>query len=142
MKLEASFKHISPQGTNSVSREDEREIAMRDMYEVLDRWGAWAAADSSGVDWKPIAAGFKGLLPHGKKSRVQCNDDEGIMIDGCLARLRKYTPKEYELIIAHFVIGISLRSIAKKRKCSDGTIRKELQTALGFVAGVLYILEY
>lgn len=115
---------------------------MRDMYEVMDRWGAWAAADSSGVDWQPIAAGFKGLLPHGKKSRVQCNDDEGIMIDGCLARLRKYKPEEYELIIAHFVIGISLRSIAKKRKRSDGTIRKELQTALGFVAGVLYMLEY
>ncbi len=34
---------------------------MRDMYEVLDRWGAWAAADNSGVDWQPIAAGFKGL---------------------------------------------------------------------------------
>ena len=32
---------------------------MRDMYEVLDRWGAWAAADNSGVDWQPIAAGFK-----------------------------------------------------------------------------------
>ena len=40
---------------------------MRDMYEVLDRWGAWAAADNSSVDWQPIAAGFKGLLPHGKK---------------------------------------------------------------------------
>ncbi|HBB1386314.1 TPA: antitermination protein, partial [Escherichia coli] len=24
---------------------------MRDMYEVLDRWGAWAAAENSGVDW-------------------------------------------------------------------------------------------
>lgn len=35
---------------------------MRDMYEVLDRWGAWAAADNSGVDWQPIAAGFKGLF--------------------------------------------------------------------------------
>ena len=55
---------------------------MRDMYEVMDRWGAWAAADSSGVDWQPIAAGFKGLFPHGKKSRQQCDDDEGIMIDG------------------------------------------------------------
>ncbi|EIH1229895.1 antitermination protein, partial [Escherichia coli] len=22
---------------------------MRDMYEVLDRWGAWAAAENSGV---------------------------------------------------------------------------------------------
>ncbi|WP_368540991.1 antiterminator Q family protein [Enterobacter soli] len=110
---------------------------MRDMYEVMDRWGAWAAADSSGVDWQPIAAGFKGLLPHGKKSRQQCDDDEGIMIDGCVARLRKYKPEEYELVIAHFVIGISLRTIAKKRKCSDGTIRKELQTAMGFIEGVV-----
>lgn len=41
---------------------------MRDMYEVMDRWGAWAASDNSGVDWQPVAAGFKGLLPHGKKS--------------------------------------------------------------------------
>ncbi|WP_407437123.1 antiterminator Q family protein, partial [Lelliottia sp.] len=84
-----------------------------------------------------IAAGFKSLLPHGKKSRPQCDDDTGIMIDGCVARLRQYKPEEYELIIAHFVVGISLRSIAKRRKCSDGTIRKELQTALGFVMGVL-----
>ncbi|EFA7397519.1 antitermination protein [Escherichia coli] len=113
---------------------------MRDMYEVLDRWGAWAAADNSGVDWQPVAAGFKGLLPHGKKTRQQCDDDEGIMIDSCVARLRKYKPEEYELVIAHFVIGISLRTIAKKQKCSDGTIRKKLQTALGFLDGVLSML--
>lgn len=113
---------------------------MRDMYDVMDRWGAWAASENSGVDWHPIAAGFKGLLPHGKKSRAQCNDDEGIMIDGCVARLRKYKPEEHELIIAHFVLGISLRTIAKKRKCSDGTIRKDLQTALGFIEGVISML--
>lgn len=114
---------------------------MRDMYEVMDRWGAWTAADSSGVDWQPIAAGFKGLLPHGKKSRLQCDDDEGIMIDGCVARLKKYKAEEYELIIAHFVIGISLRAIAKKQKCSDGTIRKQLQTALGFIDGCMCMLR-
>ncbi|HBT3002765.1 antiterminator Q family protein [Klebsiella aerogenes] len=113
---------------------------MREMYELLDRWGAWAAAESSGVDWQPIAAGFKGLLPHGKKSRIQCDDDQGIMIDACVARLRKYKPEEYELIIAHFIIGISLRTIAKKRNCSDGTIRKELQTAMGFIDGVICML--
>ena len=114
---------------------------MRDMYEILDRWGAWAASDNSGADWKPIAAGFKGLLPHAKKTRQQCDDDEGIMIDGCVARLRRYKPEGYELVIAHFVIGISLRTIAKKRKCSDGTIRKELQTAMGFIEGVLSIIS-
>ncbi|MGG7976145.1 antiterminator Q family protein [Klebsiella aerogenes] len=115
---------------------------MRDMYDVMYRWGAWAAADSSGVDWQPIAAGFKGLLPHGKKSRLQCVDDEGIMIDGCVTRLKTYKHEEYELIIAHFVIGISLRAIAKKRKCSDGTIRKELLTAMGFISGMMHLLKY
>mgnify|MGYP000884333732 FL=1 len=141
MKLEASLKHFSPQGSELSGKAQERETAMRDMYEVMDLWGAWAASDNSGVDWQPIAAGFKGLLPHGKKSRLQCDDDEGIMIDGCVARLRKYKPEEHELIIAHFVVGISLRTIAKKRKCSDGTIRKELQTALGFIEGIVCTLS-
>ncbi|HCP2228564.1 TPA: antitermination protein, partial [Escherichia coli] len=49
-------------------------------------------------------------------------------------------PEEYELLIAHFVIGVSLRSIAKKRRCSDGTIRKELQTALGFIDGCICLI--
>lgn len=115
---------------------------MRDMCEVLERWGAWAAADNSGVDWQPIAAGFKGLLPHGKKSRIQCDDDEGLMIDGCVARLRKYKPEEYELVIAHFVIGLSLRTIAKKRRCSDGKIRKDLQTAIGFIDDCISMLYH
>ncbi|ACI11946.1 MULTISPECIES: antiterminator Q family protein [Klebsiella pneumoniae complex] len=114
---------------------------MRDMYEIMDRWGAWAASDNSGVDWQPIAAGFKDLLPHGKKTRQQCDDDEGIMIDGCVARLRMCKPEEYELIIAHFVIGMSLRAIAKKRRCSDGKIRGELRSAMGFVEGVLCIIH-
>ncbi|MCY1776346.1 antiterminator Q family protein [Klebsiella pneumoniae] len=110
---------------------------MRDMYEVLDRWGAWAAADGNGVDWQPIAAGFKGLLPHGKKSRIQCDDDQGIMIDGCVARLRKYKPEEYELIVAHFVIGISLRTIARKRRYSEGKVRQELKAATAFIEGMI-----
>jgi hypothetical protein len=114
---------------------------MRDMYEVLERWGAWAASENSGVDWQPIAAGFKGLIPHSKKSRTQCDDDEGIMIDGCVARLKKYKPKEYDLIIAHFIFGISMRAIAKKIKCADGTVRKDMQTAIGFISGCLSFLK-
>lgn len=111
---------------------------MRDMYEILDRWGAWAAADSSGVDWQPIAAGFKGILSYGRKFRCQCNDDEGIIIDRYICLLRNHNPNGYKLIIIHFVIGVSLRKIAKWRKCSDGTIRKELQLAMGFLEGAIY----
>ncbi|QQN36631.1 antitermination protein [Rahnella aceris] len=112
---------------------------MRDIHTMLELWGAWAASDHSQVDWQPIAAGFKGLLPYTNKSRPQCTDDEGILIDGCVARLKKIKLEEYELIILHYVLNVSLRKIAKMRKCSDGTIRKELQTALGFILGVICI---
>lgn len=113
---------------------------MRDIHKTLELWGAWAASENSGVDFSPIAAGFKGLLPDTSKTRSMCCDDEGILIDGCVARLRKYRPEEYELVIAHFVFCISLRKLAKRRKCSDGTIRKMLQTALGFIDGVRSIV--
>jgi len=113
---------------------------MRDIQETLELWGAWAASDNSGVDFSHIAAGFKGLLPQTSKSRLQCCDDEGVMVDGCVARLKKYTDEEYELIIMHYVFNLSLRSIAKRRKCSDGTIRKDLQKAHGFILGCLYVL--
>lgn len=115
---------------------------MRDMSQVLECWGAWAASENSGVNWQPIAAGFKGLIPYGKTQRIQCNDDDGIVIDGCVGKLRKLKPDEYDIIIAHYVVGLSLRAIAKKRKCSDGTIRKELQTALGFIDGMLCMLDF
>lgn len=107
------------------------------MYEVMDMWGAWAASDNSGVDWQPIAAGFKGLLPHGKKPRLQCNDEEALLIDKALAILKIYNMEQYQLIILHHVFQISLRAIARKQKKSDGTIRKKLVTAHGFINGCL-----
>lgn len=114
---------------------------MRDIQIVLERWGAWAANDNSHIDWPHIAAGFKGLLPITSKTRPQCCDEEGIIIDGCIARLKKYSHEEFELIILHYVYNISLRKISKKRKCSDGTIRKDMQTAQGFICGVLLMVK-
>ncbi|ELQ9311817.1 antitermination protein [Serratia marcescens] len=111
-----------------------------DMYEVLSRWGVWAR-ESSGVDYPPIAAGFKGLLPPANSGKESCNDDDGLLIDGCVARLKKYKPDEYDLVIVHHVYGVSLRKIARIRRCSDGTIRKEMQIAEGFIMGILCMLN-
>ncbi|EJA7485764.1 antitermination protein, partial [Escherichia coli] len=36
---------------------------MRDIRQVLECWGAWAANNHEDVTWSPIAAGFKGLIP-------------------------------------------------------------------------------
>ncbi len=53
---------------------------MRDIQMVLDRWGAWARVIVQGVDYSPIAAGFKGLLPYTSKTRQACSDSDALML--------------------------------------------------------------
>ena len=114
---------------------------MRDIQKVLELWGAWAASDSAGIDYSPIAAGFKGLLPETGKSRLSCTDDDALVIEGCLARLKQRKPNEHSLLVAHYMYGISKRKIAKKLKKDEKLIRIEIQMAEGFVEGCLSFLD-
>ncbi|EAT2573057.1 DUF1133 family protein [Salmonella enterica subsp. enterica serovar Matopeni] len=114
---------------------------MRDIQMVLERWGGWASSDNAGVDYSPIAAGFKGLLPQTSKTRLSCTDDDALIIEGCLARLKSRKPYEHSLIVAHYMYGISKRKIAKARKKDEKLIRIEIQMAEGFIDGCLSMLE-
>ncbi|WP_432700748.1 antiterminator Q family protein [Kluyvera cryocrescens] len=114
---------------------------MRDIQMVLERWGGWASGDSSGVDYSPIAAGFKGLLPQTSKSRLSCTDNDALIIEGCLARLKSRKPYEHSLIVAHYLYGIPKRKMAKARKKDEKLIRIEMQMAEGFIDGCLSMLD-
>ncbi|MDK1254422.1 antiterminator Q family protein [Cronobacter dublinensis] len=114
---------------------------MRDIQRVLELWGGWAASDTAGVDYSPIAAGFKGLLPIKGRSRASCTDNDALIIEGCLARLKQKKPYEYSLLVAHYLYGISKRSIARARKKDEKLIRIEMQMAEGFIDGCLCALE-
>ncbi|MBD8163291.1 antiterminator Q family protein [Erwinia persicina] len=74
---------------------------MRDMKYILECWGGWAASEGAGVDYSSIAAGFKGLLPADSNQRPSLTDYDGIIIDSCIAKLKKFKPEEYELVVAH-----------------------------------------
>ncbi|EJC8215930.1 antiterminator Q family protein [Citrobacter freundii complex sp. 2024EL-00228] len=114
---------------------------MRDMQKVLDLWGAWAASDSCNIDYSPIAAGFKGLLPQTSKTRIACTDNDGLIIEGCMARLNKKRPYDYQLLVVHYIYGVSKRKMAHQRKKSEKQIRIEMQLAEGFVEGCLSMLD-
>lgn len=114
---------------------------MRDIQKVLELWGGWAVSDSAGVDYSPIAAGFKGLLPQTGKSRPSCTDDDALVIEGCLARLKQRKPYEHSLLVAHYLYGVSKRSIARSKKKDEKLIRVEMQMAEGFIEGCLAMLE-
>lgn len=114
---------------------------MRNIQNVLELWGAWAASDSCSIDFSPIAAGFKGLLPQTSKTRIMCSDNDGLIIEGCMARLMKRKPYDYQLLVGHYVYMISKRKMAKTRKKSEKQIRIEMMLAEGFIEGCLCMLN-
>lgn len=126
----------SPQAGNT----SQKNQGIRDIQLVLARWGVWARC-SSGLDYSSIAAGFKGLLPDTSKSKASCCDDDGLVVDGCVARLKQYRPEEYELIIRHYVLNHSKRAIARQQKRDEKLVRINMQMAEGFVDGCLAMLN-
>jgi len=114
---------------------------MRDIQMVLERWGNWSKHKvETEVGYSPIAAGFKGLLPE-NGSMLMCTEDDALIIDSCLARLKLKRPDEYELIFDHYVKGVSKRGIGRKLKLSEGMVRIKFQMAEGFVEGCLSMLD-
>lgn len=114
---------------------------MRDIQQVLERWGAWAANNHEDVTWASIAAGFKGLIPARVKSRPQCCDDDAMVICGCIARLNKNNQDLHNLLVDYYVMGMTFMALARKHDCSDTNIGKRLQKAEGVVDGMLMMLD-
>ncbi|MCZ0823692.1 antiterminator Q family protein [Dickeya solani] len=111
---------------------------MRDIQLALERWGAWAADDSNGVDYSHIAAGFKGLLQSRSKSRESCCDNDALIIDAAVTRLKQVRrPEELQMIVLHYIYNVSKCALARRFKCSEGMIRIKLQIAEGFIDGCL-----
>ncbi len=114
---------------------------MRDIKMLLERWGGWAAAGQHGLGYASVAAGFRGLVHARGVKRPVCSDNDGMILDGCISRMMKVNKEQHDILVAHYLYQISLRSIARRRRCADGTVRKQIQTAEGFVCGVLSALE-
>lgn len=114
---------------------------MRDMSQVLECWAGWARSERSGVDYPPIAAGFRNLIPQVSKLKLSCSDSDGLIIDGCLSLLRSKRLDEFELLMLHYFYDVSKRKLAQKNKCDEKVIRIKIQMAEGFIEGCLSMLD-
>ena len=107
---------------------------MRDIQLVLERWGAWASNEGSRVDWSPVGAGFKGLIPQTGKSRPSCGDNDGIIVDTAVGMLGKTgRHDELKLIMLQYMYDVSKSTISRWEKCSEGKIRQKLMIAETFI---------
>ncbi|HCM56880.1 TPA: antiterminator Q family protein [Citrobacter freundii] len=114
---------------------------MRDIQMALKRWGGWAASDSSGVNYSPVAAGFKGLLPQTCKTRLSCSDNDGLIINCAMTRLKKHDPLLCVMLEWYYVHRIPVRVMGKKLGISHTQVLKRLQAAEGFIEGCLAMVD-
>jgi len=114
---------------------------MRDIQEMLKRWGAWAMNNPEKVVWYPVAAGFKGLFPKRSASLPQCCDEDALIISRCVAKLRARNEDLHDLLVDYYVMGHTFMSLARIHQCSDGHIGKKLQKAEGMIEGMLVMLN-
>lgn len=114
---------------------------MRDIQEMLKRWGAWAMNNPEKVVWYPVAAGFKGLFPKRGASLPQCCDEDALIISRCVAKLRARNEDLHDLLVDYYILGHTFMSLARKHQCSDGHIGKKLQKAEGMIEGMLVMLN-
>lgn len=114
---------------------------MRDIQQVLERWGAWCASEGGSVYWQPVAAGFKGVLPYSRRRSIPCCDGDGLIINGAVARLKKKDSYLCSLLEWYYIRGASMRKVAGIFGISLNQVVIRLQAAEGFIEGCLMALD-
>lgn len=114
---------------------------MRNIQQVLERWGAWVADHHEAVCWPSVAAGFASIIPTKIKSRPRCCDDDGMIISKVMAELSSKYPVVHDLLFDYYIFGKTFMQLAHEHHCSDTHIGKKLQNAEGIVDGYLMALD-
>ncbi|WP_338804748.1 antiterminator Q family protein [Xenorhabdus griffiniae] len=60
----------------------------RDIPKILTYWGEWVVQGRVNIGWKSISVGFKNAVTYSGNNKLSCSDEDGMIIDGCVAKLR------------------------------------------------------
>lgn len=107
----------------------------RDMQEVLERWGRWAASDEycSLLDW-PRMSVTPGCKPD--TCKPGCIDEDGLAIDTCVAHMSMVRNAEDILILGQkFIGGHSTSFIAQSMSMDRNAVRRSLRASEEFLEG-------
>lgn len=114
----------------------------RDMQKILSHWGGWVVQGRVNIGWKSVSAGFEKAVTYTSSNKLSCSDEDGMVIDGCVAKLRNVgMSQECDFIEDHYVKGISKRAIGRSSKLSESEVRKRMLVAESFILGCLEVLD-
>ena len=113
-------------------------ITIQETQRLLTQWGIWIHISSGAPkltgDMELVMAETEEFQP----SDCCITDDEGLMVDGVVARLSQLDPEMGRLVRRFYgTKDASIIQIARDYKTSDRRINTTLKAAEGWIAGVL-----
>ncbi|MBD2782665.1 antiterminator Q family protein [Xenorhabdus szentirmaii] len=114
----------------------------RDTQKILLHWGGWVVQGRVNIGWKSISVGFRDAMTYTSSNKLSCSDEDGMIIDSCVAKLRNVgMAQECDFIEHYYIGGMPKRAIGRKFKLSESEIRKRMLVAESFIRGCLEILD-
>jgi hypothetical protein len=107
---------------------------MDDIKTILTMWGNWARC-STGTEMSRINVSFKNLINDSTSSSLRIDDQQGMLVDSAVVRLKKFDELAYNLVIYHYVYRISQSKLAKQIGKAQSYVTGILRIAEAFIAG-------
>ena len=113
-------------------------ITIQETQRLLTQWGIWIHISSGAPkltgDMELVMAETEEFQP----SDCCITDDEGLMVDGVVARLSQLDPEMGKLIRRYYSDKYSsIKQIARDYRTSDRRISTTIKAGEGWIAGVL-----
>ncbi|WP_255430706.1 antiterminator Q family protein [Xenorhabdus sp. TS4] len=85
---------------------------------------------------------IQNAVTYAGNNTLSCSDEDGMIIDGCVVKLRNVgMAQECDFIEHHYVSGMSKREIGRKFKLSESEVRKQMLVAESFILRCLEVLD-
>lgn len=109
---------------------------MNNIKTTLEMWGNWARC-STGTEISHINPTFKEAIAAPSSVLLRIDDQQGMLIDSAVCKLKKYDELAYELIIYHYVYRVSQSKLAKHIGKAQSYVTGLLRIAEAFIAGLM-----
>ena len=109
---------------------------MNDIKTTLTMWGNWARC-STGTEMSRLNVSFQDMTEEPAPSLFYIDDQQGMLIDSAVAKLKGFDKLAYELIIYHYVYRVSQSKLAKRIGKAQSYVTGLLRIAEAFIAGLM-----
>lgn len=113
---------------------------MKNVSVILQRWGAWVRQYPESPFYRVPACRYQ-YPSKTDKVVLPCSEENAALIIRVMTQFSRVCPEQtMETLLLHYVSGYSKSALARRRKCSEGRIRQEMQVAEGFIEGGLSLI--